>query len=94
MQSVPEIGQLVIVRKRPFVVIEIAPAAAGISPIVDYYLHAHPGWHSKEAILSGTAFPENRWNAAMRELLDSGQVQRQGEKRGAKYQATPSDSDA
>ncbi len=31
MQSVPEIGQLVIVRKRPFVVIEIAAAAAGIS---------------------------------------------------------------
>lgn len=31
MQSVPEIGQLVIVRKRPFVVTEIAAAAAGIA---------------------------------------------------------------
>lgn len=68
-------------------------AASSSSHIVDY-LQAHPGWHSKEAILSATAFPENRWNAAMRELLDSGQVQRQGEKRGAKYQATPSDSAA
>lgn len=68
-------------------------AASSSSPIVDY-LQAHPGWHSKEAILSATAFPENRWNAAMRELLDSGQVQRQGEKRGAKYQATPSGSAA
>lgn len=68
-------------------------AAPSSSPIVDY-LNAHPGWHSKEAILSATVFPENRWNAAMRELLDSGQVQRQGEKRGAKYQATPSDSAA
>lgn len=31
MQSVPEIGQLVIARKRPFVVTEIAAAAAGIA---------------------------------------------------------------
>lgn len=31
MQSVPEIGQLVVVRKRPFVVTEIAAAAAGIA---------------------------------------------------------------
>lgn len=68
-------------------------AASSSSPIVDY-LQAHPGWHSKEAILRATAFPENRWNAAMRELLDSGQVQRQGEKRGAKYQATSSGSAA
>lgn len=62
--------------------------ASGSSPIVDY-LNAHPGLHSKDAILSATGFPENRWNVTIRQLLDSGQVQRQGEKRGAKYQASP-----
>lgn len=78
-----------------------APAAApqpravlvGPSPILDH-LRAHPGWHSKDAILSATGWPDNRWNTTIRTLLDSGQVQRQGEKRGAKYQATPSGSAA
>ena len=32
MKSSPEIGQLVVVRKRPFVVSEIVPSAAGIGP--------------------------------------------------------------
>src|ERR1039457_1215074 len=32
MKSNPEIGQLVVVRKRPFVVSEIVPSAAGIGP--------------------------------------------------------------
>lgn len=78
-----------------------APAAApppravlvGPSPILDH-LRAHPGWHSKDAILSATGWPDNRWNTTIRALLDSGQVQRQGEKRGAKYQAIPSGSAA
>lgn len=65
------------------------PTQAGLperNSIADY-LGTHPGWHSKDAILSATGFPENRWNVAIRELLDSGQVERQGEKRGARYQA-------
>jgi hypothetical protein len=64
------------------------PAQTGVperSPIVDY-LTTHPGWHSKDVILSATGFPENRWNVSIRELLDSGQVERQGERRGARYQ--------
>ena len=32
MNSCPEIGQLVVVRKRPFVVMEIVPAAPGLAP--------------------------------------------------------------
>ena len=31
MQSIPEIGQLAIVRQRPFVVMEIIPSAPGLS---------------------------------------------------------------
>lgn len=68
--------------------VQTSVSASGSSPIVDY-LNAHPGWHNKDAILSATGFPENRWNVTIRQLLDSGQVQRQGEKRGAKYQAAP-----
>jgi hypothetical protein len=59
-------------------------SASDPSPIVEF-LRANPGWHSKDGILTATGFPDNRWNAAMRELLVSGQVDRQGEKRGAKY---------
>jgi hypothetical protein len=55
-----------------------------LGPIAEY-LRANPGWHSKDEILTATGFPDNRWNGAIRELLDSGQVNRQGEKRGAKY---------
>lgn len=68
--------------------VQTSAPASGNSPIVDY-LNAHPGLHSKDAILSATGFPENRWNITIRQLLDSGQVERQGEKRGAKYQASP-----
>src|SRR3984893_11866216 len=32
MKSCPEIGKLVVVRKRPFVVMEIVPSATGIAP--------------------------------------------------------------
>ena len=68
--------------------VQTSVSPSGNSPIVDY-LNAHPGLHNKDAILSATGFPENRWNVTIRQLLDSGQVQRQGEKRGAKYQASP-----
>lgn len=54
------------------------------SPIVEY-MRANPGWNSKDDILTATGFPDNRWNVTIRELLDRGQVIRQGEKRGAKY---------
>jgi hypothetical protein len=33
MKTCPEIGQLVVVRKRPFVVTEIVPSATGIASI-------------------------------------------------------------
>lgn len=59
-------------------------SASGSSPIIEY-LRANPGWHSKDDILTTTGFPDTRWNVAIRELLDSGEVIRQGEKRGAKY---------
>ncbi len=55
-QTIPEIGQLVIVRKRPFVVTEIVPAAPGLSgsPLINAYsgeaghrFHAKLDTHSR-----------------------------------------------
>lgn len=57
---------------------------SGPGQIIEY-LRDNPGWHSKDEILTTTGFPDGRWNVAIRELLDSGEVIRQGEKRGAKY---------
>jgi hypothetical protein len=54
------------------------------SSLLDY-LQAHPGWHSKDALLTSTGFPAHRWNAEIKRLQDSGQVEREGDKRGAKY---------
>lgn len=104
MNTPPEVGQLVIVRKRPFVVTEIAAAAAGVAkdplPLTVDGLEALGELDDQKRQIvtktrdEGLTKTYNRWNAPIRALLDSGQVQRQGEKRGAKYQATPSGSAA
>ncbi|MBS1943194.1 MAG: restriction endonuclease subunit S [Bacteroidetes bacterium] len=49
------------------------------------FLQVHPGWHGKSAILQGSVVATNRWNAAIKSLLESGAVVRQGEKKGARY---------
>ena len=49
------------------------------------YLRQHPGWHGKDAIINGSGCPPERWNMAIRTLLDSGLIERQGERRGARY---------
>lgn len=49
------------------------------------YLHAHPGWHGKGAVLAATGVEASAWNAAIKELLEAGQAERQGEKKGARY---------
>jgi len=59
-------------------------SASDASALLDY-LRTHPGWHSKDAILTGSGFPANRWSVEIKSLLDSGQVEREGEKRGARY---------
>ena len=56
------------------------PAAA-----IRTYLHQQPRWHGKDAIVRGALCPPERWTAAIKILLDSGQVEREGEGRGAKY---------
>ncbi len=52
--------------------------------LLDYLRH-HPGWHGKDALLTATRFPDHRWNAEIKCLIDSGHVEREGERRGARY---------
>ncbi|WKZ66324.1 MAG: N-6 DNA methylase [Flavobacteriales bacterium] len=49
------------------------------------YLSTHPGWHGKSGVLEATGVDAANWNAAISALLESGKVERQGEKRGARY---------
>lgn len=51
------------------------------------WLQAHPGLHARSAILAGTGVEATAWNAAIKALLEAGQVERQGEKKGARYGA-------
>ena len=49
------------------------------------YLRQHPGWHGKDAIINGSGCPPERWNMAIKTLFDSGIIERQGKRRGARY---------
>jgi len=60
------------------------PESQAPADLLDYLRH-HPGWHGKDALLTATRLPDNRWNAEIKRLIDSGQVEREGEKRGARY---------
>lgn len=55
------------------------------------YLQAHAGWHGKAGILEATGVEASEWNAAIKELLEAGKVERQGEKKGARYRGLPHD---
>ncbi len=52
---------------------------------IEDFVKANPGWHGKAAILEATGVDAGAWNAAIKELLEAGKVERQGEKKGARY---------
>lgn len=56
------------------------------STIIDF-LSGHDGWHAKATILSATGITDGQWNAVIKKLIEDGKVERQGEKRGARYRA-------
>jgi len=60
-----------------------APATAILG-----FLSAHASWHAKADILTATGLTDSQWNAAITDLVARGLVERQGERRGARYQAT------
>ena len=49
------------------------------------FLVSRAGWCTKANVLSATSLTDGQWNAAIAELIASGKVERQGERRGAKY---------
>jgi len=49
------------------------------------YLKTHSGWHAKSDIVAAIGITDGQWNAAIADLIANGRVERQGEKRGARY---------
>lgn len=52
------------------------------------FLSAHDGWHAKTDVLAATGITDGQWNAGIADLIAGGRVERQGERRGARYRAT------
>ena len=52
------------------------------------FLNARNGWHAKADVLAATGITDGQWNAAIADLIAGGRVERQGERRGARYRAT------
>lgn len=52
------------------------------------YLRSISYWQAKADILLATGVSNNNWNAAINHLISCGDVERQGEKRGARYRYT------
>lgn len=59
-------------------------ANGSIAEILEF-LVAHSGWHAKADIFSGTNISDAQWELAIDDLIASGKVERQGEKRGTRY---------
>jgi hypothetical protein len=55
------------------------------------FLNVNDGWHAKADVLSATCITDGQWNAAIADLIAAGKVERQGERRGARYRIRPSD---
>lgn len=64
------------------------PATAILS-----YLSAHHGWHAKADVLAATGITHGQWNAAITDLIAGSRVERQGERRGARYRIQPGHRD-
>jgi len=53
------------------------------------FLRAHDGWHAKAEVLAATGITDGQWNAAIADLIAGSRVERQGERRGARYRIQP-----
>jgi hypothetical protein len=51
------------------------------------FLRANRGWHAKKDVIDAAVITPIEWNAAITKLLDSGVVERKGDRRGARYRA-------
>lgn len=57
------------------------------------FLGAHDGWHAKADVLAATGITDGQWNAAIADLIAGSRVERQGERRGARYRIQPGHRD-
>jgi hypothetical protein len=64
-------------------------AANGATPATAIlgFLCTHDGWHAKADVLAASGITDGQWNAAIADLIAGGKVERQGERRGARYRA-------
>ena len=69
---------------------ETAGADSAAEKIVSY-LEEQRSWLSKADILAYADVPDGQWNAAINDLLSRGIVERQGERRGARYRIIEGD---
>lgn len=60
-------------------------ASDGIEQRVLDFLRANPSWHSKSDVVSATSISDGQWSTLMSGLIARGLVERQGERRGARY---------
>lgn len=51
------------------------------------FLMSRAGWYGRAEILAATSIQDREWNSAINDLIASGDVEREGEKRGARYRA-------
>ena len=71
----------------PSISTERAPMVDGSAQVLLAFLRAHSGWHGKSDVIAATGLTDGQWNAAIAEVVTRGLVERQGERRGARYQA-------
>jgi hypothetical protein len=53
------------------------------------YLNTNSGWHAKADVLAATGITDGQWNAAINDLIAGRRVERQGQRRGARYRISP-----
>ncbi len=73
--------------------VETPLTSTGISAdpfhVVLEFLKTRPGWHAKADVVSATGLTGGQWNTAIADLSSRGLVERQGERRGARYRIGP-----
>lgn len=58
---------------------------AGPAHAILDFLSSSPGWHAKSDIVAATGLSDGQWNTLIADLVARGLVERQGERRGARY---------
>ncbi|MCX8502174.1 MAG: hypothetical protein ORO03_10885, partial [Alphaproteobacteria bacterium] len=70
----------------------VAGDASPASAILDF-LGSHAGWHAKANIFAATGILDGQWSVAIADLIGGGKVERQGERRGARYRVPRTDGE-